>query len=196
MGKKTLNIDTVEKFKIYFDPFKQDIINCFKSNPSPLNVKDIAQILEVQHGKVHYHVKKLLYIEAIVLDHTKSINGITSKYFTLNFDDVNINYKSKEKNYDEFISEEVKNTLTDVIDKNKNLVLKAYKNEKDKIENGNESFGIHLFDDDVYLSIEERKQLSSIINDFIKKHEKKPKDTNNIIPTHLFSIIFDNNFNK
>ena len=68
------------------DPYRIDIIQILKrAKEKPLTVKDIADALGQPHGKVYYHVKKMFDIGALRVEKVEKINGITAKYYALNF---------------------------------------------------------------------------------------------------------------
>ena len=85
---KTLVIDSIKKHKIFTDPIRQDILSVYRQLGTPQTVKMISDVLNTPHSKIHYHVKKLLEIEALNLVKTDMINGITVKYYALTFDNV------------------------------------------------------------------------------------------------------------
>lgn len=68
------------------DPYRIDIIQVLKrSKGVSMTVKEIAVVLGQPHGKVYYHVKKMFDIGALRVDKVEKINGITAKYYALNF---------------------------------------------------------------------------------------------------------------
>lgn len=56
----------------------------------PMTVKMIADALDMKHGNVFYHVKKLVDIDLLRVERTESINGIIAKYYVRNYDHVHI----------------------------------------------------------------------------------------------------------
>ena len=74
-------ISTTEELEVLSDPFRLSIINAYREHGEPLTVKGCADILGEVPSKVHYHVKKLLKIDVLALDHIEVINGINAKYY-------------------------------------------------------------------------------------------------------------------
>ena len=83
MNNKIRKITTLEELKIFSDPYRRDIISLYQSSSKPLTVKQIADIIGDNAGKVDYHIKKLLSIDILELDHIELINGIRAKYYKL-----------------------------------------------------------------------------------------------------------------
>lgn len=76
-------ISTTEELKIVSDPYRLQIIGVYRDYGKPLTVKGCADLLGEVPAKVHYHVKKLLSIDVLVLDHIEVINGINAKFYKL-----------------------------------------------------------------------------------------------------------------
>jgi len=92
---KIRKIETDEEIKIFSDPYRMRIINTYIKVGEPLTVKGVADQMGEVPAKVHYHVKKLLRIHILVLDHTKIINGITAKYYRLVTENFSVAYQNK-----------------------------------------------------------------------------------------------------
>ncbi len=78
---KTLSAD--KEIKILSDPYRVRIMNIYNGSSKPLTVKEVAVAMKEEPAKVHYHVKKLLSIDVLELDHMETINGIRAKYYRL-----------------------------------------------------------------------------------------------------------------
>lgn len=102
--KRILNLKTMTDVRTMTDPYRIKIIMVFNQyKDKALTVKDIAKEIGEPHGKVYYHVKKLLDLSALELVDTKKVNGITAKYYRLAFDEINSEYtydKGKHLNQD------------------------------------------------------------------------------------------------
>lgn len=94
---KELKLRTKEEFRTMTDPYRIDIVQVFRKNPNtPMTVKDIAVALGEPHGKVYYHMKKMLNIGALSLVKTEKINGITAKYYKLSFSSLSFDSEDDE----------------------------------------------------------------------------------------------------
>lgn len=87
-------IETDEEIKIFSDPYRMRIINAYIKAGEPMTVKGVADLMGEVPAKVHYHVKKLISIDILALDHTKLINGITAKYYRLTTDSFRVAYQN------------------------------------------------------------------------------------------------------
>ena len=87
-------IETDEEIKIFSDPYRMKIINAYIKAGQPMTVKGVADMMGEVPAKVHYHVKKLISIDILRLDHTEVINGITAKYYALTTDSFRVAYQN------------------------------------------------------------------------------------------------------
>lgn len=159
-------IGTEEELKILSDPFRLRIISTYVEYEKPLTVKGCADILNEVPSKVHYHIKKLLKIGILELDHVEVINGINAKYYYLpktNFE-LQIDETANamfEKNLDLLKNvsiSQIENFRMDFI----NSMQSAIKNKvESKYDVGFVSTS-HL-----YLSEEEHDELQKMVFDFI-----------------------------
>jgi len=186
-----ITIDTKEKYKILYDPIRQDIISSMRKLGKPVTVKDVANDLDIPHGKIYYHVKKLLTIDAIILDHTKSINGITAKYYLVDFKNIRIPVKSKLMYKNEYQENELNNRLKERFNENFNGILESQELVKKRIDEEQEVFGVHTYSEDIYLTFEERRELWKMVDDFIDKKRKIKPDTKKTTKTRIFANIYD-----
>ncbi len=83
MDKDFRVIKTEKELKVFNDPYRMKIIRTYQQSDDPLTVKGCADIMGEVPANVHYHVKKLLDIEILVLDHIEIINGINAKFYKL-----------------------------------------------------------------------------------------------------------------
>lgn len=83
MDEKVRVLSTDEEIRIVSDPYRLRILNIYSENDKPMTVKEVAVAMEEVPAKVHYHVKKLLSIDILELDHVEVIKGIHAKYYRL-----------------------------------------------------------------------------------------------------------------
>ena len=88
------NIESDEEIKIFSDPYRMRIINAYIKAGNPMTVKGVADLMGEVPAKVHYHVKKLISIDILALDHTELINGITAKYYRVTTDSFRVAYQN------------------------------------------------------------------------------------------------------
>lgn len=79
--------------KILSDPYRIRILDTFKSFGRPATVKQVADRLGDTAAKVTFHVKKLIGLGLLTLDHTEMINGIMAKFYELTYDTIHVEPK-------------------------------------------------------------------------------------------------------
>lgn len=79
--EKMKTLTTLEEIKAFSDPYRMQIIRCFKELGKPATVKQVADEMGEVPAKVHYHVKKLEKVNILELIYTKEIKGIIAKYY-------------------------------------------------------------------------------------------------------------------
>lgn len=87
---KIKKLDDPKAIKIFANTYRREILNIFNHSEEAMTVKEIADKIKEQPSKVHYHVKQLINIDLLKLDHTEVINGIVAKYYVPKYDVVKI----------------------------------------------------------------------------------------------------------
>ena len=96
---KKLILEKEKDLKIFLDPFRSRIMDVVRDAEQPMTVKEIADFLGEVPAKVYYHVKKLESIGVLYVEHTKVINGIVAKYYSLAADSIALSvHKEEDKN--------------------------------------------------------------------------------------------------
>lgn len=172
MNDNTRIIKTDEEIKIFTDPYRLKIVDTFAKNEEPMTVKGVADKMGEVPAKVHYHVKKLLSINIIELDHVTVINGINAKYYKLVADDFRIELAdSLFGNKHTSQINNVESVLINTIDGFKNEVLK--KTEQVKREKQRDIYAGLISGNDIYLSNDDYKELGDEISRILNKYSKK-----------------------
>lgn len=189
---KRLQLKTKEDVKIMTDPYRVDIIQVFrKNNNTPLTVKEIADALDEPHGKVYYHVKKLEKIGAIKLEYTKNINGITAKYYILDFEEIDIKYKSKDGTSDEIELNHTLSMISKYYDDSKNAFIEYVKKTKeyesaDKLKPGEKTST--LTSTNMYFTKDSYEQFSRELRELIDKYGDEKKELDEFKKTMFISV--------
>jgi hypothetical protein len=170
--KNTRIISTSEEFKIFSDPYRMEIINTYRSKDRALTATECANLMGEIPSKVHYHIKKLLKIDILTLDHVKVINGINARYYKLpkaNFL-IRLEDEKQQKMYSSL--NKVESVAVNMIDTFKsNYIKTAQKAIDDKITDETEVGNVGTTR--LYLSKDDYKKL---INDIEKLLEKYTLD--------------------
>lgn len=159
-------ISTEEELKILSDPFRLRIISAYVEHEKPLTVKGCADIINEIPSKVHYHIKKLIKIGILALDHIEVINGINAKYYYLPKTSFELKIEDTtsagmEKNLDLLTNvsiSQIENFRMDFINSMQTAI-------KDKVES---KYDVgYVSTSHLYLSEEEHDELQKMVFDFI-----------------------------
>lgn len=177
MDKDTRIISTTEELKVFSDPFRLNIINVFRENKEPLTVKACADILNEFPSKVSYHVKKLIDIDVLKLDHVQVINGINAKYYKLAHTKFTVQIKEDTEDVVRKNIDYVNNIVISQLEQFKvdflNMSQQAFKQDV------KERYEVGLFSNNcVYLSKEEYYELEEYMIKFIESHSDKDESKN------------------
>ncbi|MBU1019930.1 MAG: helix-turn-helix domain-containing protein [Firmicutes bacterium] len=164
-------ISTKEELKIFSDPYRMKIIRTFLKSEKPLTVKGCADLMGEVPANVHYHVKKLLKINILELDHIEVINGINAKYYKLpkssftisltDTDDIDLYQRLTQ----------VHNLVSRVIDDFKEDFMKSSAYEMEHKEKKNSEVGM-IAANPIYLTEEEFNQISKMLSDIARNYKK------------------------
>lgn len=90
---KSITITDEADIKLLSDPYRIRILDTFKSFGRPATVKQVADRLGDTAAKVTFHVRKLIGLGLLTLDHTEMINGIVAKFYVLAYDTIHVEPK-------------------------------------------------------------------------------------------------------
>jgi hypothetical protein len=164
-------IQTEEELKIFSDPYRMKIIKTFQKSPTPLTVKGCADLMGEVAANVHYHVKKLLKIDILELDHIEVINGINAKYYKLPKSSFTVSLKGNDDIEIYQRLTQVHNLITRLMDDFKEEFMKSsgYAVEHN-IESDNE-VGV-VASNLIYLTEEEFASVSKLLSDIAKDYDE------------------------
>lgn len=172
MEQDTRIISTAEELKVVSDPFRLRIIGAYRESLEPLTVKGCADVLGEVPAKVHYHVKKLLAIDILELDHVEVVNGINAKYYKLQKQKIKLQLKETDdeglatslKHLNSLVISQLENFKIDFINMSRETFARK---EKSPYETGWIS-STHL-----YLSEAEFDELQAYIFNKVAKFDKR-----------------------
>ncbi len=79
--KEQITLKTQNELKIISNPLRMKILKSYYSYGKAATVKQMAVYMNLVPANIHYHVKKLVEIGVLELNHTDQINGIIAKYY-------------------------------------------------------------------------------------------------------------------
>lgn len=170
MSSKPLTLHTEEEIKIFTNPYRVRIVNAFGASKVPLTVTQVANAMDEVPAKVHYHLKKLLSINVLELDHIEVIKGINAKYYCLTADKfrLSVDPKKDEKNLKQY--QKIVDYINSEIDHFRKDIKEIY-----NIDSSGQAKGI-FGRKELYLSDDEFMKLQDYINEFVKEHVIKSGD--------------------
>ena len=78
---EVVNLDTREKQNAFMNPARQDILRLLQLAGRPMTPKELADKMGISASSVTFHIKKLVELGVVALDHTEQIRGITARYY-------------------------------------------------------------------------------------------------------------------
>lgn len=187
MSKNVRIIKTDEEFKIVADPYRMKILSVFLDHEEPKTVKQVADLLHEVPANIHYHVKKLLSIQIIELDHIEEINGINAKYYRATANSIKFDVRDDLKGMGRSIQvDRMTKVLFDNIDSFKDDLIKRA-NEIKTLEHKEIVDDGFLSSGHIYLTKDDFEEINTYLKEFYINHrQKKP---NSIQYASLFGVI-------
>lgn len=78
---KKITLTTREELNIYMSPVRQQLLRELSISKDPMTPKALSDKLKISASSVQHHIKKLMSLGLIELDHTEIINGITASFY-------------------------------------------------------------------------------------------------------------------
>ena len=162
---KTIDITTRKQLDTYMNPQRQRLLKCLELNPVPMTPKQISDILNISPSSVTFHLKKLVELGVVELDHTEMIHGILAKFYkkvpvTINLGaGIEGDLKAEKEVLADYFINDTWNGF-------KNYMNGLQLNKESDIDNvlGDSKNGV------LYLTDEEAIELKTIINQFMANH--------------------------
>lgn len=76
-----LTLTTRKQLDIFMNPQRQRLLKTMEIHGAPMTAKQLSDILKISASSVSLHIKKLMSLGLIELDHTESIHGIQAKFY-------------------------------------------------------------------------------------------------------------------
>jgi hypothetical protein len=171
---KKIKLTTKKELSIYMNPVRQQLLRQLEIGKAPMTPKMLADKLDISASGVQHHIKKLMSLELIELDHTELINGITASFYKPTYATVQIGL---ENNDDTTPQREV--LLQDKIAQ----VFEGFRSKKKKVMDSNEKLNIDalqqlgdILTDVVHLTDQESKELLMLVTEYIEGHTAPATD--------------------
>lgn len=167
-------IETDEEIKIFSDPYRMKIINAYIKAGEPLTVKGVADLMGEVPAKVHYHVKKLISIDILKLDHTEVINGITAKYYALTTESFRVAYQNTSNQKALFDS--TTNMMLSVVDEFKQDIVNHAEFVRGHGEDKSHQNNGFFTKEALYLSQQDYEDFEADLRNLYAKYKHKERD--------------------
>lgn len=167
--KDCITLKTMNEIKIISNPIRMRVLRNYYAIGKPATVKQMAVYMGEVPANIHYHVKKLLEINVLELDHTENVNGITAKFYkpsakSIKIDDENNTISDGYINEKEII-------VSNIFDDGKKEFIKSLKAHHNDDEKGT------LFASSIELTEAEYQEVVAYITDLVENKGVTEDDT-------------------
>ncbi|WMJ89311.1 winged helix-turn-helix domain-containing protein [Anaerocolumna sp. MB42-C2] len=163
-----VKLTTKKELSIYMNPVRQQLLRQLNITGIPMTPKMLADKLNISASGVQHHIKKLISLGLIELDHTEIINGITASFYKPTYVTVQIGLEKSDETAPqrEALTQNLIAQVYDGFQSTKEKLLKKYENADSEFLNqwGDIVTGV------LYLKEEESKELLSMISEYIRLH--------------------------
>lgn len=161
---KKVSLSTKQELNIYMNPTRQQLLRQLSLSGTSMTPKMLADKLKISASGVQHHLKKLISLGLVELDHTEMINGITASFYKLAQVQVQIGLEK----------DDVLNQQREVLLENSIFnILSGFQQRLHKVKESSEPINSPIGDvmtGVVYLTPEASANLMKMIEDFIQQH--------------------------
>lgn len=166
MEHNIVHLNTREELNIYMSPVRQELLRVLRLSKTPMTPKGLADRLCISPSSVQHHLKKLLSLGVVEVDHQEVINGITATYYRESFATVRIGLERGDE-----LREERETMVTHLVNRVLQGFLKLVRSApKDSPVEELARHGM-LTSGVVRLSPKEREELMELVNNFLLNHD-------------------------
>jgi len=177
--KDFITLKTMKEIKVISHPLRMKILKTYYGFSVPATVKQIADHMGEVAANIHYHVKKLIEIGVLELDHTEVVNGIVAKFYkptahTIKIEDDDSVDRSKISEYDVLVA--------NFFDENKKSFLKILETDSTEVKE------VPLVSTTLHLTPEDYADLVDYLKNISARYKKPSEDTR---PCMFFGGLVD-----
>lgn len=81
MNHPVIELNTMQELKVYMSPVRQQLLRILELSGRPMTPKSLSLRLGVSPSSVQHHLKQLLPLGVVKVDHQEHINGIVATYY-------------------------------------------------------------------------------------------------------------------
>ncbi len=171
---KRIKLTTKSELNIYMNPVRQELLRILNISKKPFTPKMLADKLHVSASSVQHHIRKLMSLELIELDHTEVINGIIAKFYkpTLVTVQIGLDRNDETASQRQVLMQE---SIARIYDGFCTHMQEIKEQEKTKEEDTLVGWG-DVLTGVLHLQKEESKELMQIINNYIEQHSRSAQN--------------------
>lgn len=168
MYDKIIKIETKKDLDIYMNPQRQRLLKCMELLGKPVTPKQLSEKLDISASSVTLHLKKLMTLGLVELDHTEMIHGICARFYKKIPVQVQL-YGGKKDALQPEKELLLDYMMTDTWNGFRTYLAHAEDSDNDHKETGDLINGI------LYLNDHDVQELKQFLQEFQEKHSQ-PKD--------------------
>jgi len=171
---KKIALTTKEELNIYMSPVRQQLLRQLSISNAPMTPKMLAVKLGISASGIQHHVKKLMSLGLIELDHTKVINGITASFYKPSQVIVQIGL-GRDDDLARQRETLVQDSIAQVYDGFRMQMMKRIGLQEDRDPDNLRKWG-DILSGVVHLNEHESDELMKLVNAFIEQHDMPKAD--------------------
>ena len=161
----TIVLSGKRELDIFMNPQRQNLIRCMKVTGVPMTPKQISDQIGISASSVQHHMRQLIELGLVELDHTELIHGITASYYRVLPKTIQIGSLVEDENRNlrlAFTQAEISRVFSGFL---------SYCQGASQRTAGSEQFG-DILTGITHLQPEKAKELYAMIRAFLKEHEQ------------------------
>lgn len=169
---KKIKLTSKKELNIYMSPVRQQLLRELSISQTAMTPKMLADVMEISASSIQHHLKKLMSLGLIELDHTELINGITASFYQCTNVTVQIG-QIPEDNLGRERDALLQNAVFNVYENYKKKMVKTMEQNcsdmEQVVKQGDVMTGV------AYLSESESENLIRMISNYLEEHSHKDK---------------------
>jgi predicted ArsR family transcriptional regulator len=174
MSMDKVKLSTKKELEIYMNPVRQQLLRQLELAKGPMTPKMLADKLGISASGVQHHIKKLMSLGLIELDHTELINGITASFYKPTYVSVQIGLGLSDNSTlqrEILVQDRISKTFDGFMTQMKTAINKHPNPNIDVLRQwGDVMSGV------VHLTNQESQELMNLITDYIDNHAQPATD--------------------
>ncbi|HWR23438.1 MAG TPA: winged helix-turn-helix domain-containing protein [Feifaniaceae bacterium] len=166
----TIVLSGKKELDIYINPQRQKLLRCMKIAGVPMNPKQLSDQIGISASAVQHHIKKLVELGIVELDHTARIRGITASYYKVLPRTVSIGGMLEDGNTEQRFAL-MQNSINAIFSGFSEYCKSNRPKTGQDVQHGEMLSGV------IHLTREEAKELYGVIRAFLDSREEKKEET-------------------